>query len=111
MMVPIFGKYIGGTVMARNTSVSLGDHFTEFIEGQVESGRYASASDVIRAGLRLLEREEDRYDRLRVLIAESEEQYRAGNVHEVNDAFWDDLNKEVDERLKRGERPGRHVIP
>jgi antitoxin ParD1/3/4 len=51
--------------MARNTSVSLGDHFTEFIEQQVESGRYASASDVIRAGLRSLEAEELQLESLR----------------------------------------------
>src|SRR5699024_4453222 len=40
----------GGSNMARNTSVSLGDHFTKFIAEQVESGRYGSASEVIREG-------------------------------------------------------------
>ncbi len=44
--------------MARNTSVSLGDHFAAFIDGQVQSGRYNSASDVVRAGLRMLEEHE-----------------------------------------------------
>ena len=44
--------------MNRNTSVSLGPHFTHFIDAQVQGGRYNSASDVVRAGLRLLEEHE-----------------------------------------------------
>lgn len=44
--------------MQRNTSVSLGDHFVQFIDTQIQSGRFGSASDVVRAGLRLLEERE-----------------------------------------------------
>ncbi len=44
--------------MPRNTSVTIGDHFTSFISQQVQAGRYASTSDVVRAGLRLLEEHE-----------------------------------------------------
>jgi len=44
----------------RNTSISLGQHFTSFIDSQVQGGRYGSASDVIRAGLRLLEEHESK---------------------------------------------------
>ena len=43
--------------MGRNTSVILGEHFDEFIKSEINSGRFKSASEIIRAGLRLLEDE------------------------------------------------------
>ncbi len=56
--------------MARNTSVSLGDHFSDFIDAQMQGGRYGSASDVVRAGLRLLEEHETKVKTLQnALIA------------------------------------------
>ena len=58
--------------MPRNTSVSLGDHFASFIDERLGSGRYSSASDVVRAGLRLLEEHEDKVDRLRAALAQGE---------------------------------------
>lgn len=59
--------------MPRNTSVSLGDHFADFIDRQVQGGRYGSASDVVRAGLRLLEENEARLEALRAALIEGEE--------------------------------------
>lgn len=44
--------------MGKNTSISLGDYFEDFIKEEINSGRYNSASEVIRSALRLLEREE-----------------------------------------------------
>jgi antitoxin ParD1/3/4 len=58
--------------MARNTSLSLGDHFARFVDEQVASGRYGSASDVVRAGLRLLEEHEMKLEALRSALIEGE---------------------------------------
>tara|TARA_B110000967_G_scaffold190514_1_gene215295 strand:- start:1082 stop:1324 length:243 start_codon:yes stop_codon:yes gene_type:complete len=44
--------------MGKNTSISLGNHFEEFINGEVKSGRYSSVSEVIRSALRMLETED-----------------------------------------------------
>ena len=54
--------------MRRNTSVALGEHFTSFIDAQVHGGRYGSASDVIRAGLRLLEEHETKVRALQAAL-------------------------------------------
>jgi len=53
---------------SKNTSVSLSDHFIDFAERQVASGRYGSTSDVVRAGLRLLEEREAKLAELRAAI-------------------------------------------
>lgn len=61
--------------MARNTSFSLDEHHSDFIAAEVASGRYRSASDVVRSALRLLE---DRETQLRALRAALEAGERSG---------------------------------
>jgi antitoxin ParD1/3/4 len=58
--------------MKKNTSVSLGDHFARFVGDQVEQGRYSSVTDVVRAGLRLLEEREAKLEALRAALIEGE---------------------------------------
>jgi antitoxin ParD1/3/4 len=59
-------------VMVKNTSFSLGDHFDGLIARQVAIGRYGSASEVVRAGLRLLEEREQKVEALRHALIEGE---------------------------------------
>lgn len=59
--------------MSKNTSVTIGDHFAKFIEAQVKDGRYGSASDVVRAGLRMLEEHEAKVRALREALIVGEE--------------------------------------
>ena len=56
--------------MGRNTSVSLGNYFENFVDGRINEGRYKNASEVIRAGLRLLEEEENKIQILKKAIQE-----------------------------------------
>lgn len=80
--------------MAKNTSITLGEHFDWFISNQVESGRYGSASEVIRAALRLLESKETKLNTLRNLLIEGEESGLA-------DYDYDTLINELDNEDKK----------
>jgi antitoxin ParD1/3/4 len=71
--------------MGKNTSFSIGDHFTGFIETQVRNGRYGSASDVVRAGLRLLEEQEAKFAALRSALIAGEE---SGISHRDVQDIW-----------------------
>jgi len=51
-------------VMAKNTSILLGEYFDDFIQKQIQSGKYSSASEAIRSALRLFEHEERKKEAL-----------------------------------------------
>lgn len=59
--------------MNKNTSFSIGEHFSSFVAAQVGQGRYSNASDVVRAALRLLEEREAKLDALRAALIEGEQ--------------------------------------
>ena len=56
--------------MSKNTSISLGNHFDKFVQSRIADGRFNNASEVIRAGLRLLEEEESKVIALKQAIQE-----------------------------------------
>ena len=81
--------------MSRNTSILLGDHFATFINSQVQTGRYGSASDVVRAGLRLLEEHETRVKALQEALIAGEE---SGEPQSMNfDGFKARKRRKIDE--------------
>jgi antitoxin ParD1/3/4 len=65
----------------KNTSISLGNYFDQFVSSQVSVGRYKNVSEVIRAGLRLLEDEESKIIALRSAIQEGIE---SGIAHDFD---------------------------
>jgi len=70
------------------TSYSIGEHFEGFIQTLLESGRYSTASEVMRDGLRLIEeREEHRKAKLEALRAEIQKGFDSGPMEEVGDMF------------------------
>lgn len=60
------------TVMGKNTSMLLGEHFEKFIQDQVDSGRFSSASEVVRTALRLMEAEEVKKKLLEKVLVKGE---------------------------------------
>ncbi len=79
--------------MAKNTSIILGDHFDDFVKSEMESGRYASASEVIRSGLRLLELEKAKIEAINKALIIGEESGKARSFD--NEKFKARLRKKL----------------
>jgi antitoxin ParD1/3/4 len=79
--------------MSKHTSVTLGDHFQQFVDTRVENGRYGSASEVIRTALRIMEREEREEEaKMEALRASIEKGIKSGRA----DYSLDKLNAQLD---------------
>lgn len=76
--------------MQRNTSVTLGDYYSTFIEKKIEIGRFQSTSEAVRAGLSLLEEQEAQLDILRNKLAVGEAQLDQGQGVDGKE-FMDEL--------------------
>lgn len=68
------------TAMPRNTSITLGEHFTAFVNAKLKEGRYETVSEVVRAGLRRLEEDELKLQELRAILAVGHEQILRGET-------------------------------
>ncbi len=78
--------------MPKNTSMTLGEHFDGFIASQINEGRFASASEVVRAALRMFEDNERKIAVLRKLLEEGEQSGTA-------EYSYESLMNEIDEEL------------
>jgi antitoxin ParD1/3/4 len=83
--------------MSKNTSISLGNYFDQFVSSQVSAGRYKNVSEVVRAGLRLLENEENKAIALKNAIQEGLNSPRVENFD-----FDENLKKLKAEKRKNG---------
>ena len=77
--------------MAKNTSILLGDYFEDFINQQLKTGRFSSASEVVRTALRMFEQEESKWAELTKELKRGE---KSGFVKDFNkETFIKELHK------------------
>ena len=78
--------------MPKNTSMTLGEHFDGFIAHKIDEGRFSSASEVVRAALRMFEDNEQKIMTLRNLLEEGE---RSGTAEYSYESLMNELNEEL----------------
>jgi len=84
------------SIMSKNTSIALGDHFQEFVGELVSKGRFGTTSEVIRAGLRLLEEQDAKLTALQIAI---EDGMNSGPAEPFD---FDEFTNAKESTLKRG---------
>ncbi len=83
--------------MSRNTSITLGEHFEQFVSDSISAGRYQTVSEVIRAGLRKLEDDDHKLEALRDRLAAGERSPKVKNFS--SDKFLDKMHKNTSSEL------------
>jgi len=78
--------------MPRNTSVTLGEHFDEFVAEKIRQGRFQSVSEAVRAGLRSLEESETKLEVLRAKLQAGENSHVASDFD--GEVFLQDIHKQ-----------------
>lgn len=96
-IIPNFGNFEKKKYSMRNTSISLGNYFDQFVQSQVSAGRYQNVSEVIRAALRLLENEEHKVTTLKNAIQQGLDSPRVEDFD-----FDENLKKLKKEKNKNG---------
>ncbi len=86
--------------MGRTTSFTLGEHFDGFVTREVTTGRYATASEVVREGLRLLEDRKERMEAIRTALIRGEE---SGTGRELTRDVLDEIKARARSRADRPE--------
>ncbi len=82
--------------MPRNTSVTLGEHFEDFITDKIAQGRFGSKSEAVRAAMRLLEEYEQKVDALRAALIEGEESGISNrSIREIAEGLKQKLKNEL----------------
>ena len=89
--------------MSKNTGITLGTHFEDFINTQLTIGRYDNASEIVRAGLRLLENNVTKMETIRNLLDEGEKSGFA-------DYSYDELISELDDESQIGRASCRERV-
>ena len=91
--------------MAKNTSVTLGEHYDRFVAEQIEAGYFGTASEAIRAGLRLLEDHQIKLEQLRQVLREGEESGFS------SDFSFDKLQRDLDQSWRQPIDPACPALP
>lgn len=97
MVIPILGIFtIKNDDMSKNTSITLGNHFDTFVQSSISRGRYKNVSEVVRAGLRLLEEEESKIITLKNAIKDGLDSPRVEDF---------DFDKHLKQQIKFSSNP------